>query len=148
MNSNLVSVIIASYNYQNLIEKAIKSVLNQTYENWELIIVEDGSTDNSEKVIEKYLNPKVKLFKHENNLNKGLKETLLLGLKNSHGKYIAFLEADDWWEKDCLEKKMKIVNENENIKFIFSDVSISSQKDNIKWYELFSKYIEKASIEI
>ena len=140
MDSNLVSVIIASYNYQNLIEKAIKSVLNQTYNNWELIIVEDGSTDNSEGIIQKYLkNPKIKLFKHENNVNKGLKETLLLGLKNSSGKYIAFLEADDWWEEDCLEKKMKIINENEDIKFIFSDVFISSEKKDIRWYETYFK---------
>jgi glycosyltransferase involved in cell wall biosynthesis len=140
MNSNLVSVIIASYNYQNLIEKAIESVLIQTYKNWELIIVEDGSTDNSEEIIQKYLkNPKIKLFKHEDNVNKGLKETLLLGLRNSSGKYIAFLEADDWWEKDCLDKKMKIVNEDENIKFVFSDVYISSEKNDIRWYESYFK---------
>ena len=141
-----VSIITASYNYANIIEKGIKSIINQTYDNWELIIVDDGSTDNSLEIIEKYTeNPKIKLYKHEGGINKGLKETLLLGLKYSKGSYMAFLEADDWWENNYLEEKIEVIKKYPNIKFIFNDVSLFSNQKNIdlSWYNSYLKSQKK-----
>lgn len=144
MNSKFISIIIPSYNYQNFIANTIESVINQTYDNWELIIVDDGSTDDSLAIIEKYRNnSKIKIFQHENGVNKGLKDTILLGLEKSKGDYIAFLESDDWWEKNYLEKKAEILDKNENIKFIFNNVELCSEKKNITWYETYLKSQKK-----
>ena len=135
-----VSIITASYNYADLIENGINSVINQTYKNWELIIVDDGSTDNSLEVIKKYTqNPKISLYQHENGKNKGLKQTILLGLKYCTGKYINFLEAEDWLESKYLEEKIEILKKYPDAKFIFNDVSMFSDQENfdLKWYNSY-----------
>jgi hypothetical protein len=136
-----VSIITASYNYANIIEKGINSVINQTYKNWELIIVDDGSTDDSLKIIRKYSkNPKIKIFQHEGNVNKGLKDTIILGLKQSTGEYIAFLEADDWLENNYLEEKIGVLTKYPNINFIFNDVTMFSDDNfDLSWY---NNYLE------
>ena len=89
-----VSIITSSYNYEQYIEQSIESVIHQTYSNWELIIVDDGSIDNSVEIIKKYKDKdnRIKLYTHENNKNLGLIKTLELGIKNSTGDFIVFLE--------------------------------------------------------
>jgi len=101
-----ISILIASYNYAQYIEEAINSVINQSYQNWELIIVDDGSSDNSLEIIKSYCekDSRIKLFQHENNQNNGLKETILLGLENVMGDWVAFLESDDVFMPDNLAK--------------------------------------------
>lgn len=96
-DSRLISIITASYNYENYIKETIESVLNQTYTNWELIIVDDGSKDNSVEVIKSYCekDSRIKLFQHEGGVNKGLAETIKLGISKAQGEWIAFLESDD-----------------------------------------------------
>jgi len=119
-----ISVIIASYNYSQYIGEAIESVINQVYSDWELIIVDDGSSDNSVGIIKSYCenDNRIKLFQHENGENKGLKETLLLGLKNATGERIAFLESDDVFELDNLLRKVEIAQTNPSAKLIFNKV--------------------------
>jgi glycosyltransferase involved in cell wall biosynthesis len=141
-----ISIITASYNYAHIIKKAINSVISQTYNNWELIIIDDGSTDNSLEVINEYTkNPKVKLYQHEGGVNKGLKETVLLGLKHSTGDYVAFLEADDWLEDNYLEEKVMVLAQHPDLKFIFNDVALfSNQKDfDFSWYTSYLKSQKK-----
>ena len=137
LNNPKVTIVTASYNYAYLIEKAIKSVIDQTYKNWELIIVDDGSTDNSMEITRKYTsNPKIKLYQHEEGINKGLKETLLLGIKHSTGEYIVFLEADDWLENNYLKEKIEVLKHYPQIKFIFNDVDMFPDHDefDLTWY--------------
>lgn len=101
-----VSVIIPCYNGEKIIGNAIKSVLNQTYKNWELIIVDDGSTDSSCEIVEHYLNnDKIKLVK--NAYNKGIAKTMNKGIEVSKGDFIAFLDQDDIWHPTKLELQLQ-----------------------------------------
>jgi len=129
-----ISIIMASYNYANYIKQAIDSILNQTYKNWELIIVDDGSLDNSLEIINNYVenNENISFYKHENGLNKGLSATLQLGLSKATGDYIAFLESDDYWTENHLEEKVKILKSNPAIKFIFNQTQLFGDAEVIK----------------
>lgn len=129
-----ISIIIASYNYADLIGKAIESIISQTYKDWELIIVDDGSVDNSIEIINKYIenHENIHLYQHSYVENKGLKETVKLGLEKSTGDYIAFLECDDCWENNYLEEKVKILEKYPNIKFIFNDVNLVGDEKSIR----------------
>lgn len=129
-----ISVLITSYNYGEFIEKAINSVINQSYPDWELIIVDDGSSDNSLEIIESFCRKdfRIKFFQHEDAKNKGLKESILLGLEKAQGEWIAFLESDDFWDKDNLLKKMEVVKNYPQIGLIFNKVEIISDKNEDK----------------
>ena len=128
-----ISIITASYNYAGYIEETIKSVLSQTYKDWELIIVDDGSSDNSVEIIKKYCqkDSRIKLLTHENNVNKGLKETLLLGLSKAEGNWIAFLESDDLWDENNLEKKIEIINKYPTVGLIFNAVKLFGDEKKV-----------------
>ena len=106
-NKPLVSVIIPCYNGEKFIAEAIESVLSQTYKNWELLIINDGSTDNSKNIIENYItsNKKIKLFDSE--YNNGVAKTKNTGIANAKGRYISFLDQDDIWLKLKLELQLK-----------------------------------------
>jgi glycosyltransferase involved in cell wall biosynthesis len=103
----IVSVIIPTYNRANLVGKAIKSVLNQTYQNFEVIIVDDGSTDNTEDVVRGFPDKRVKYIKKYKK-NKGISVARNLGIKVALGKYIALLDSDDEWLPEKLDKQIKV----------------------------------------
>lgn len=130
----LVSIIVASYNYQNLIKEAIDSILCQTYKNFEIIVVDDGSKDNSISVIKEYTTKhhNVKLFTHPNNENRGLPATVLLGIEKSQGEYIAFLESDDLWVPSYLQKKVEVINLHPDAKIISNDILLFGNEEVIK----------------
>lgn len=136
-----ISIITASYNYENYIKEAIESVINQTYSDWELIIVDDGSSDNSVEIIKSYLqkDSRIKFFQHGNGQNKGLKETLLLGLKAASGDWIAFLESDDLLTPDNLFKKVEIVKNTPNANLIFNKVDFILENGYDKKLKGFKK---------
>lgn len=101
-----ISVIIPCYNGERFIGNAIKSVLTQTYKNWELVIVDDRSTDSSCEIVEHYLNnDKVRLVK--NTYNKGIAKTMNKGIEVSTGDFIAFLDQDDIWHPRKLELQLQ-----------------------------------------
>jgi glycosyltransferase involved in cell wall biosynthesis len=130
-----ISIILPSYNYGWCIKETIDSVLNQDYKNWELIIVDDGSKDNSIKIIKKYLQKypnKIKLFLHPNKENKGIAETYKLGIKNSQGNYLSFIEADDIWYPDYLSSKLKIFKNNPETILVYNDIEIFGSREIIK----------------
>jgi len=97
-----VSVIIPTYNRAQSLSRSIQSVLGQTYKNFELIIVDDGSEDNIEEVIRGFNDSRIKYFRHDVNL--GGSAARNTGIKNSTGEYVAFLDSDDEW----LEKKLEL----------------------------------------
>lgn len=129
-----ISIITASYNYENYIKETIESVLTQTYQDWEMIIVDDGSRDNSVDVIRTYCEKdnRIKLFTHENGQNKGLVETLKLAVSKASGEWIAFLESDDIWREDYLEKKVPLIEKYPDIDFFFNDVELFGDETRIK----------------
>lgn len=105
--NSLVSVIMPLYNAEKYVGEAIESVINQTYTNWELIIVNDGSTDNSLEVALKYQSESVKVFTQE---NKGASAARNYGLKEAKGEYIQFLDADDVISSNKLEEQLMVLN--------------------------------------
>ena len=94
-----ISVIIPVYNVEKYLDKCIMSVINQSYKNLEIIIVDDGSTDNSRVLCDKYakIDNRIKVFHKKNG---GLSDARNFGLKHATGEFIAFLDSDDWVDKD------------------------------------------------
>ena len=112
-NNDLVSIVVPVYNAARFLEKTIASVQNQTYTNWELILVDDHSTDNSVEIIQKYLkdDKRIKLFK--NSVNSYAAVTRNKGIDESKGRYIAFLDADDLWVPTKLEKQVRFMQQKD-----------------------------------
>ena len=110
-SSPLVSVIISSFNMADTLPESIDSILKQTYQNFEIIVVDDGSVDNTDEVLKKYKNnPKVRILK--NVLNIGLPMSLNRGILAARGKYIARLDADDTSYPDRLERQVKYMEKH------------------------------------
>lgn len=110
MNANnpLVSVIVPVYNAQQFLDKCIRSVLNQTYINWELILVDDGSADKSGELCDTYAKTD-KRIKCIHKVNGGSSSSREVGVKAMHGEFAMFIDSDDWVDVDTLEQCMKIV---------------------------------------
>ena len=106
----LVSIIMPSYNTALYIEETIQSVLNQTYPNWELIIVDDCSTDNTDEVLEKIKDTRIHYLKNEK--NSGAAVSRNKALRKAKGQWIAFLDSDDLWMPNKLEKQIRFMEEN------------------------------------
>jgi teichuronic acid biosynthesis glycosyltransferase TuaG len=127
---NLVSIITPTYNSGLYIANTIEAILMQTYTNWELLITDDCSTDNSCEIIEIYKqkDSRIKLFRL--NKNSGAAIVRNNSIQNAKGKYIAFCDSDDIWYKDKLEKQLCFMQKN-NYAFTFSSYSLidSNSKD-------------------
>ena len=105
MNENpMFSVIVPTFNRSKLLRRAIQSVFQQTYDNWELIIIDNYSEDNSLEVISSFDQSKIKLLQIKNNGVIGTSRNL--GIKNAKGNYLAFLDSDDWWKKNKLQTSL------------------------------------------
>ncbi len=111
MKDDLISIIIPVYNAEKFLDETINTVLNQTYKNFELILVNDGSKDKSVGVIKKYNDKRIKLIDNKN--NKGAALSRNDGIRKAKGRYICFLDADDLWNKEKLEKQINFIKEKE-----------------------------------
>lgn len=108
---NLVSIITPSYNTSKYITKTIESVLSQTYTNWEMIIVDDCSTDDTDEIVKPYLKDRrIKYIKNKKNSGAAISRNI--ALKEANGEWIAFLDSDDLWSNDKLEKQIKFMKKN------------------------------------
>jgi glycosyltransferase involved in cell wall biosynthesis len=108
----LVSIITPMYNNQAVIKETIESVLSQSYQNWELILVDDASNDKTTSIVESMQTMDNRIHLILQNTNRGAAEARNLGTKNAKGNYIAFLDSDDIWEKHKLEKQVKLLDSN------------------------------------
>ncbi len=108
-----VSIIMPSFNTRAFIALAIDSVLAQTYPYWELLIVDDGSSDGSAELIRTYCDERIKLFALEQ--NRGPDFVRNLALQEARGRYIAFLDSDDFWERDKLEKQVAFMQSKQTV---------------------------------
>ena len=104
---------IPNYNCEKFISKTIESVITQTYENWEMIIVDDGSTDGSVNIIENYKSKdnRIKLIRLDK--NSGVSNARNIGLQNAKGNYIAFLDSDDYWDKNKLQEQIRFMKDQD-----------------------------------
>ena len=130
---SLVSVIMPTYNHEKFIVKAIESVLNQTYKTFELIIIDNYSEDDTEKIVASYIDDRIIYLKFRN--NGIIAASRNHGIKHSHGEYIAFLDSDDFWHKQKLEKQLAHFGTPEIIGVASKAVLISDtpyyRKDNL-----------------
>lgn len=110
MIDGLVSVIMPSWNTSNFIAESIQSVIDQTYENWELIIVDDCSTDNTDEVVAKFKDKRIRYFKNEKNSGAALSRNR--ALREARGEWIAFLDSDDLWNSEKLEHQINFMNKH------------------------------------
>ena len=124
--NNLVSIITPSYNSSKFIEDCIDSVLAQSYSDWEMIIVDDCSTDNSRDLITKFAKEDSKIHPIFLDVNVGAAEARNIAIKKSKGKYIAFLDSDDLWKNNKLEKQLNFMSKND-IAFSFTSYQPMSE---------------------
>ncbi|TBW27749.1 glycosyltransferase family 2 protein [Gramella sp. KN1008] len=122
----LVSVIMPAYNSEAFISEAILSVLQQTYPNWELLIIDDGSSDSSFQIIEKYSKTEARIRILKNPTNQGTHISRNKGIKAATGDFIAFVDADDRWKPEKLQKQLQILSK-EGIPACFSSYELISE---------------------
>lgn len=133
----LISVIMPSYNHEKFILKAIESVLKQTCDDFELVIIDDASEDNSSKIIQSFdkNNIKIRSFFHEK--NRGIAKTVNECIEKAKGKYISFFSSDDVWIKEKLEKQIEILKKDEDL-LVWSEGAIIDAQGNFTG-ELFTQ---------
>jgi glycosyltransferase involved in cell wall biosynthesis len=135
-----ISIVMASYNYEKYIAEAIESVLNQTVSNFELIIIDDASKDNSKEIIKEYAKKDDRVFYLLHEKNKGLYETSNEGLSLCRGEYIAFIDSDDIWEKNKLIKQLDIFEEKQSVEVIYTDAETVDEKSQPLFVRFSQKY--------
>ncbi len=125
MKEKLLSIIIPSYNHQQYIGEAIQSVINQRYQNWELIIVDDGSKDNSVAVISQFDDNRIRLIVQE---NQGAHNAINRGLEEAKGEYLAILNSDDVYEPDRFQIMVSKMENNPEVGFVCSYIRVIDSK--------------------
>ena len=127
MEEELVSIIMPSYNTGKFIKETINSVIAQTYSNWELIIVDDCSTDNTDEIVKSINDNRIIYLKNETNSGAAISRNK--ALREAKGRWIAFLDSDDLWKNDKLEKQIKFMKEN-NCYFSYTNYIEIDENDN------------------
>ena len=139
----LVSVIIPSYNHEKYIGKCIDSVLQQTYKNFELIIIDDGSVDSSNEIISAYADQRIQYIKQSNN---GAHHAINKGLALAKGDYLTLLNSDDLYHHDRLEKCLQVFQNNPEIDFISTWIDIINTSENVLGTKMAWKNMEPWNI--
>lgn len=124
----LVSIIMPSWNTGKFIAESIQSVINQTYTNWELLIVDDCSTDDTEQVVKPYLSDK-RIKYTKNRENSGAAVTRNRAIRHARGEWVAFLDSDDLWRPEKLEKQVAFMNEHGYV-FSYHEYVKIDEEDN------------------
>lgn len=121
------SVVIPTYNHAHFLERALESVINQSFTDWEIIIVDNHSQDNTDEIVQRIVDPRVQLFKINNNgviaasRNKGIIE--------ARGEWLAFLDSDDYWAVDKLQSCFDVINQD--VDFLYHDLKVVGKKKSV-----------------
>lgn len=151
----LVTVIIPAYNHEKYIEECLESVINQTFPNLEIIVINDGSKDNTDETIRRLIARKSRSITYLSKENEGLCKTLNLGLEMAHGKYLSFIASDDVWLPSRIEEGVLLLESNRNIGMVFSDAFFANfdEKSAVRYSEykpkikkLFKNSIQNSDI--
>ena len=132
LNNYMISVIICTYNRADLLSKAIDSVLSQNYQDFEIIIIDDASTDNTESLVKNFTDNRIKYYKNDSNL--GIAKSRNKGVSLANGEYVAMLDSDDYW-LDCnkLQKQLDIFNQDKKIGLVGTGiVCVNDKGEKIK----------------
>jgi glycosyltransferase involved in cell wall biosynthesis len=148
-NQSLVSIIVIFFNAQLYFEETIQSILDQTYTCWELLLVDDGSTDGSTEVALKYASQypgQIFYYEHEQHQNRGMSATRNLGIRRAKGAYLTFLDADDIWLPNTLADQVRLLESHPDAAMVYGPIQW--------WYswtgqpeDLNRDFVDKAGVE-
>jgi len=123
----LVSVVIPSYNHGRYLGRALQSILDQTYTNWEVIVIDNHSTDKTDEVMTSFTDPRITFLKiHNNGI---IAASRNVGIRAAKGEWIAFLDSDDWWTADKLQFCFNCINDK--VDLVYHDLEIDSDKQRL-----------------
>ena len=128
-SNNLVSIIMTCYNGEYFLDKAVKSIINQTYSNWELIFYNNFSNDRSLEIIQNFQEPRIKCFNSDKLLNLG--QVRKKAIEACNGEYICFLDVDDYWVDNKIEKQILKFKENKYIDLVYTNYYLLNKNINI-----------------
>ena len=142
MKAPLVSIIMPAYNCERYIAEAITSVINQTYPNLELIVIDDSSQDNTANIVKKLALKDMRINLYQNERNMGVSKTRNKGIEIAKGEWIAFLDSDDCWTSDKLEKQMEFIKAHPNALFTYTaSMFMDTQGKRYSYIMHVEKYI-------
>lgn len=141
----MISVIVPTYNKARLLEQTLQNILKQTYQNIEIIVVDDGSTDRTREVVTSLQSKKINYF--YNSKTKGTSQSRILGINQSSGSYISFLDDDDWWNNKKLQLQHDLMI-NEQLDFVMSNYIVNDMVNNKKYSVCLDRFINNFSQEI
>lgn len=131
-----ISIIIPTYNRANLLPIAIRSVVDQTYQNWELIIVDDGSIDNTKEVVTAFSEPRIKYYYQK---NAGVASAMNTGFQNANGDYFAWLDSDNYYNTDTFQKVIETFEKDSSIEtsidVVYGNVELTDGKKIVKTFK-------------
>ncbi|MBY0413165.1 MAG: glycosyltransferase family 2 protein [Bdellovibrionales bacterium] len=142
-NANKISILMGAYNCEHTLAKAIESIINQTYQNWEFIVCDDASRDNTWDIIQRYAKLDPRIIPIQNEKNKGLAATLNECSKYAVGEYIGRQDADDTSVPDRLEKQMNYLLAHPEIDVLSSNAHLCDENGNIWGERISSQNIKK-----
>lgn len=146
-NNPLVSVLIPTYNSEKYIKDTLEGILNQTYDNLEIVVIDDASTDKTLDIVRKYTDKRIKLFL--NNKNLGISGNMNKGIKLSNGKYLAIMDADDWSYPYRIEQQVNLMEDNPKVVLCSGYMDICDEDLNFintRSYPTTDKNIRKAIV--
>ena len=126
---SLVSVVIPTYNRAEDLQRALQSVVNQTYSNWEAIVVDNNSIDSTDEVVMGFNDRRIKLLKIDN--GGVIAASRNLGIRNSKADYVAFLDSDDWWSPNKLQRCMEIFSKGADV--VYHNLYLAQSKDQLSF---------------
>lgn len=144
----LVSVLIPTYNSEKYIKDTLESILNQTYGNLEIVVIDDASIDSTLEIVKKYKDQRIKLFVNEKNL--GISGNMNKGIRLSNGKYLAIMDADDWSYPYRIEEQVKLMEDNPKVVLCSGYMDICDENLNFKntrTYPTTDKDIRRAIVK-
>lgn len=148
MNNNKISVIVAIYKSENFLDKLIESILNQTYKNLEIILVDDGSPDNSGKICDEWA-AKDNRIKVIHKANGGACEARNIGIEATTGDYISIIDGDDWLASDYIEYLLNIILETNSDMAMTDNIFTTRDLEQIKYKDSINKITpEEAAVSI
>jgi len=140
-----ISIILPTYNGVRYIKRTIESVIFQSFLEWELLIIDDGSTDDTERIVKEYMNKDSRIIYLKNDNNLGIQKTLNKGLREARGEYIARIDDDDEWvDKDKIKNQVKFFESNLDYILVGTGVIVIDEDDN----ELFRYLLPESNKEI
>lgn len=141
----LFSIVVTSYNYEKFVTQTLSSLCKQTYRNFEVIVVDDGSKDNSINIIQQFTNKNdfISLYTHEGNANKGIIPSIQLAISKAKGDYIAFCESDDYWSYDHLELAKKQIRKGKDVCIISNNIQLFGDEECVNIRQGYIDHINR-----